>query len=238
MSESGGDAGMSSTPGTFDGGVEASVESGFESAETTDSELFTDKSYQELYDPGYDHSEFETELLDFHYDFFERGDPDDKSYESYKPDTEIHYNKDGEPVDVEIITDEEFRIDEVDYLETGRWKIDWDTRAKNAREHGFDASEPVTDEVLMPGLIIARYGSEFGQNGTDKGTEHSKLSLPYDPKSQEYHEYRVISPVSCKKGIVAENFGKEGKGTQYYFLKSFVEMSDPKNPNRTLEKIK
>lgn len=239
MADAGDGSGYSS--GTTDAGVGTSsegmdvsaesLETGLESTETSNTELVSNEGEQELYDPGYDASEYETELLDFSYE------ADDPS--SYIPDSEPHYNEDGEPVDdVPVVTDESFIVPSDNYNETGEWTIDWSSNAKNADAEGFDKDAPITNEVLPPDTIITRYGSERGRFGTDKGTEYSELSLPYDPKSQEYHEYRVIEPVSCKKGTVAENFGQKGKGTQYVFSDTFKEMSNPNNPNRTMERIK
>lgn len=124
------------------------------------------------------------------------------------------------------------------YNDTGEWTVDWTSNAENADPEGFDKDMPITTETLPPDIIITRYGSERGRYGTDKGTDYSELSLPYDPKSQEYHEYRVIEPISCKKGTVAKNFGQKGQGTQYVFTDTFSEMSNPNNPNRTMERIK
>ena len=39
-------------------------------------------------------------------------------------------------------------------------------------------------------------------------------------------------------GTVAENFGQKGKGTQYSFTDTFKDMSNPNNPDRTMERIK
>ena len=224
------DAGVGTSSDGMDASAE-SLETGLEGDETINTELFSNESEQELYDPGYDASEYETELLDFSYE------ADDPS--SYIPDSGPHYNEDGEPVDdVPVVTDGSFIVPSDNYNETGEWTIDWSSNAKNADPEGFDKDAPITSEILPPDTIIARYGSERGRFGTDKGSDYSELSLPYDPKSQEYHEYRVIQPVSCKKGTVAENFGQKGKGTQYVFTDTFKEMSNPNNPNRTMERIK
>lgn len=230
FSSGGFDAGTSTSADGMDATAE-SMETVLEGNETSDTELVSNESEQELYDPGYDASEYETELLDFSYE------ADDPS--SYEPESESHYNEDGEPVDdVPVVADESFIVPSDNYNEIGEWTIDWSSNAKNADAEGFDKDAPITNEVLPPDTIITRYGSERGRFGTDKGTEYSELSLPYDPKSQEYHEYRVIEPVSCKKGTVAENFGQKGKGTQYVFSDTFKEMSNPNNPNRTMERIK
>lgn len=239
MADAGDGSGSSSAPlegdmGSSSEGTESTVEATettIEGSEDGDTELYFDEGEQELYDPGYDASEYETELMDFSYE------ADDPS--SYEADTDVHYNEDGEPVeDVPIVADESFIVRGDNYNETGEWTIDWSSNAENADPEGFDKDMPITTETLPPDTIITRYGSERGRYGTDKGTDYSELSLPYDPKSQEYHEYRVIEPVSCKKGTVARNFGQKGQGTQYVFNDTFSEMSDPSNPNRTMERIK
>lgn len=232
------DAGVASSPsvseGAFDGGMDSSAESsetGYDGTETVESELSTDESNQELYASDYNASEYETELLDFSY---ESNEP-----LSYKADSEVHYNEDGDPVsDTPVVADDSFLVESENYNETGEKTIDWSSSAENADSEGFDKDMPVTNEILLPDTIISRYGSERGRFGTDKGTDYSELSLPYDPKSQEYHEYRVIEPVSCKKGTAAKNFGQKGGGKQYIFSDTFSEMSDPNNPNRTMERIK
>lgn len=66
------DAGDGASTATgFDAGGEASaeaVESGTEGFETSESELCTNEAEQELYDPGYDPSEYEQELTDYSYE--------------------------------------------------------------------------------------------------------------------------------------------------------------------------
>ena len=199
-------------------GMDASAESfdtALDGGETSETELYTDSGEQELYDPGYDANEYETELMDFSYE-----DDDPSTYEA---DTETHYNEDGDPVDdIPDVADESFILRGDNYNDTGEWTIDWTSNAENADPEGFDKDMPITTETLPPDTIITRYGSERGRYGTDKGTDYSELSLPYDPKSQEYHEYRVIEPVSCKKGTVAKKFRSKRSGNaicvyRYFF---------------------
>ena len=234
MPDAGTASGSPVSEGSLDGGTDSSVESsetGFDGTETVDSELNADESNQELFDTNYDASEYETELMDFSY---EASDPS-----SYEADSDVHYNEDGDPVgDVPIVVDDSFLVEGDNYSETGEKNIDWSSNAENADPEGFDKDMPITNETLPPETIISRYGSERGRFGTDKGTDYSELSLPYDPKSQEYHEYRVIEPVSCRKGTVAKNFGQKGGGNQYVFSETFLEMSNPNNPNRTMERIR
>ena len=77
---------------------------------------------------------------------------------------------------------------------------------------------------LSKGSIVVRYGSERGSFVTDLGTSYSKLSLPYDKDSIEYHEYRVNTEISCLKGTVAPAFGEEGGGIQYMTNESISEL--------------
>lgn len=220
--------------GGFEGSAESSAESmetSFDSSETFDSELCVSEGEQEIYNPGYDQSDYEAELMDFSCEA--------KEPSFYEADTQVHYNESGEPVgDVPVVVDESYIVRAENYNETGEWEIDWKSNAENSDPEGFDKDMPIETVTLPPDTIIVRYGSERGRYATDKGTDYSELSLPYDPKSQEYHEYRVIDPVSCKKGTVAKNFGQKGHGTQYVFSDTFAEMADQKNPNRTLERIR
>jgi len=212
---------------------DGSMENGVEGTETGETELYSDDCEQELYSLEYDSSEYESELLTYEF-------TDEKGQEYlYEEDSSLRFNEDGDPVDdVPVVADESFIVRGENYAETGEWSIDWSSKAENADDEGFNKDMPVTVETLQPDTVISRYGSERGRYGTDKGTEYSELSLPYDPKSQEYHEYRVIEPVSCKKGTAAKNFGQKGGGTQYVFTDTFSEMSDPSNPNRTMERIR
>lgn len=229
--ESGGTS-MGSSAGEADSAaesMESTVETSIEGSEDGDTDLYSDEGEQELYTSEYDASEIE-------FDGFLYGS--DKS-SSYEADMKGLFNEDGEPVDdVPIVADESFIVRDENYNETGEWRIDWESNAQNADSEGFDKDSPITTETLPADTVIARYGSERGRYGTDKGTDYSDLSMPYDPKSQEYHEYRVIEPVSCRKGTVGKNFGQNGQGTQYVFTDSFAEMSNPNNPNRTMERIK
>lgn len=232
----GGDTGGNGPQGGNGESSGESFESGFENGENENTELFTDESETELYDPGYDPHEYEEELLT-NVDFIKN----DKGEETVVfSKAESHVNKDGELVpDAPIVKDEKYIKFSDNYNETGEWSIDWDAYAKNSDGEGFDKTQEInTDATLEPGKVIARYGSDFGSNATEVGTDYSKLSMPYDESSQEYHEYQVIKPVTCKSGKAAPNFGDDGGGQQYHFSQSFAEMSNPNNPNRTMIKIR
>lgn len=137
-------------------GMDASAESfdtALDGGETSETELYTDSGEQELYDPGYDANEYETELMDFSYE-----DDDPSTYEA---DTETHYNEDGDPVDdIPDVADESFILRGDNYNDTGEWTIDWTSNAENADPEGFDKDMPITTETLPPDTIITRYGSE------------------------------------------------------------------------------
>lgn len=218
------DAGDGAASSDFDAGEEStaeSMESTSEGYETSETELCSNESEQELYDPGYDPSEYEQELTDF-------------SYESYNPDTYSketetpQYNDKGEPVeDVPVYRDGEYlNYNDPAYLETGKHQVNW------PEGDGFDGES--TETILTENTIVARYGSEHGRYATDVGTPPTELSLPYDTDTQEYHEYRVCSDVTCRSGKASSAFDVEGGGKQYAFGKSFAEMVS----DGTMERIK
>lgn len=93
---------------------------------------------------------------------------------------------------------------------------DYEGQAPN---NGFKESpeelEKSGNYTLSKGTTVVRYGSERGSFVTDPGTPYSKLSLPYDENSVEYHEYTVNCDIACTKGTVAPAFGQEGGGVQY-----------------------
>ncbi len=215
--------GASSATG-FDAGGESgaeSTESALEGYETTTTELYTNEAEQELYDPGYDPSEYEQELTDFSY---EASDP-----ETYTKETETpKYNDKGEPVgDVPLYRDSEFLdFNNSDYIETGKHCVNW------PEGNGFEGE--ATETVLPKNTTVARYGSEHGHFATDVGTNPSEISVPYDTDTQEYHEYRVCTEVTCMSGKAKSSFGVEGGGKQYAFSKSFAQMVS----DGTMERVK
>ena len=212
-SSTGFDAGEDSDTDVIDGNLEDN--------ETTETELYSYESEEELYDPGYDPAEYEEELTDFSYEA--------KSPETYTKEAEEPLlNDKGEPVEeVPLYRDGDYLdYDDPEYLETGVHKANW------PEGDGFEGES--TETVLTENTVIARYGSEHGHFGTAVGTKPTELSLPYDTDTQEYHEYRVCSDVSCRSGKASAAFDVEGGGTQYTFSKSFAEMVN----DGTLERIK
>lgn len=207
----------------FDGGVEntdSSIET-TDAPETGSSELYVDEAQMELYPQGVDKAEYE-EIMSTTYVMDDKG-----NWIEQKLDLGTVQNIDGKQVEsTPLVFDDSFKAYRSHYNETGQYGIAWDRyKSSDAQENtGFDTSKPISDVVLPEGFIIARYGGDNGINATDKGTPYDRLSLPYDEKSMEYHEYRVCSPVVCKKGTAAGNFGESGGGTQYQFERSFSDM--------------
>lgn len=135
-------------------------------------------------------------------------------------------NSNGEPVgDCPNVAESYYLKESEAYYETGlRDTVDWKSFAVNSDESGFDKDYPVTTETLQPGDVIVRYGSERGRYATLPGTDFSELSLPYDPNTIEYHEYRVVKPISCESGKAAKNFDQKGLGQQQLFADTFSDM--------------
>lgn len=202
-------------------GFDADSESGAEVYEDGDTELYVDEGEEELYDPGYDHNEYEEELMDFSY---EAKDPASYSKENEAP----KLNDKGEPVeDVPLYKDGNYlNYEHPDYVENGIHHANW------PEGDGFEGE--TTETVLPENTVIARYGSENGRFGTDVGTNPEGLSLPYDTDTQEYHEYAVCGEVSCISGKASPAFDEKGGGNQYMFSKSFSEMVN----DGTLKRLK
>lgn len=217
------DGGGSISAGADTGGENAaeSMESTSEGFETAETELCSNEAEQELYDPGYDPSEYEQELMDFSYEA--------KNPELYaKQDADSARNDKGETVDdVPLYRDGQYLdYNDPEYLSTGKHHANWPDG------EGYEGNPA---EVVLPtNTIIARYGSEHGHYATDVGTTPAELSLPYDTDTQEYHEYRICSDVACRSGKISPAFDMPGGGTQYTFGKSFAEMIN----DGTIVKIK
>ena len=106
--------------------------------------------------------------------------------------------------------------------------IRWGYSNEYADENGFDTRFPVDkDYILKPGEKIIRYGSPNGKFTAVYGTSYDEISLPYKVESIEYHEYIVTKAFNVKvivaKGIVAEDHGRKGQGTQYMHRQSISE---------------
>lgn len=204
MTDAGDYSGGDSARDDSDIGIEAAAESS--AAET---ELYSVEESGELYDPGYDHSEYETELMDYSYEF----------REDFSPSTvKEPLNDKGQPVEEvpNYRSGEYLNYEHPDYITEGDHRAYWPDK------DGFE-SEP--DPVTLPeNTTFARYGNEYGRNATEVGTSPEKLSLPYDTDTMEYHEYRVVSPVECLCGKAKACFDVEGGGTQYKFEENMAKM--------------
>ena len=212
--EGGASGGMDAdTSDAADSGMEAA-----ESSETTDAELYSDEVSDELYDPGYDPHEYEAELMDFSY---EKNEGKTETQETEK------YNSAGEKISGEReMSSPEFAQKGENYYEDGLHEkdtADWKSFAENSDENGFEKGS-VETATMEKGAVFSRYGNEMGRFATEPGTEYEKLSLPYDEKTCEYAEYRVVSSFECKKGTIAANFEQSGQGTQYMFKDNIAQM--------------
>ena len=70
-------------------------------------------------------------------------------------------------------------------------------------------------EVLPPGTLIDRFGSDDGNFFSPVGTSYSKRALPYVCLQQAYTVYRVISPLPVWVGHTAPWFDQPGDATQF-----------------------
>ena len=110
-----GDTSGSSDAGTDNAGTSAAGDAGSETTDTTDisepteseppaeAELYSEPAEDELYDPGYDHSEYEDELLD---NSFSDDDTEDETYDrGYDPneyaDELLDFSYENEPQETE-----------------------------------------------------------------------------------------------------------------------------------------
>lgn len=68
--------------------------------------------------------------------------------------------------------------------------------------------------ILPPGTIIDRYGSEFGDFFSPRGTPINMRALDYNP-SRPANAYEVLKSLPVQKSTIAPAFGKIGLGIQY-----------------------
>ncbi|TID15996.1 hypothetical protein E6O75_ATG09054 [Venturia nashicola] len=92
---------------------------------------------------------------------------------------------------------------------------------------GFQLSasgQPIkADMELEPGLLLDRFGSEYGLFLGAAGAPYSERSLPpsnlnampNDPYPFNYHRYEVAKPFLVIAGPIAGAFGQQGLGTQF-----------------------
>lgn len=78
---------------------------------------------------------------------------------------------------------------------------------------------------LKVGMLLDRYGSEFGRYMSPKGASWTTRSLPkYSaPGKVPYHVYEVVTPFKVKAGKAAPWFGEKGGCLQFELEKSVAE---------------
>ena len=78
---------------------------------------------------------------------------------------------------------------------------------------GFSAAP--TAEVLPPGTLIDRFGSDGGSFFSPAGAGYSKRALPYVCQQQAYSVFRVAAPLPVWVGHAAPWFDQQGGATQF-----------------------
>ncbi|KAI0291857.1 hypothetical protein BC826DRAFT_1021296 [Russula brevipes] len=95
-------------------------------------------------------------------------------------------------------------------------------------DNGFQLDiygKPIEGQEKLPvGLLLDRFGSEFGTFLAPADSPYSQRSLPPQnldtPETSptypyNYHIYKVIQPFVVSSGTIAPWFGQPGQGTQY-----------------------
>ena len=78
---------------------------------------------------------------------------------------------------------------------------------------GFSAT-PVP-EILPPGTLVDRFGSDYGSFFSPAGAAYGKRALPYVCRHQAYTIYRVAAPLPVWVGRAAPWFDQQGGATQF-----------------------
>lgn len=78
---------------------------------------------------------------------------------------------------------------------------------------GF-AAAPVP-EVLPPGTLLDRFGSDYGNFFSPAGAPYDKRALPYVCLQQAYTVFRVTAPLPVWAGRAAPWFDQPGGATQF-----------------------
>ena len=78
---------------------------------------------------------------------------------------------------------------------------------------GF-AAAPVP-EILPPGTLLDRFGSDYGTFFSPAGAPYGKRALPYVCLQQAYTVYRVRAPLPVWVGRAAPWFDQAGGATQF-----------------------
>ena len=81
------------------------------------------------------------------------------------------------------------------------------------KNNGFLKKE--SNEYLMPGDKISRYGSENGKYFSPTNTPLMMRALPPNTNIEFFSTYKVLKPFMVKSGTIAPAFGKMGYGKQY-----------------------
>ena len=71
-------------------------------------------------------------------------------------------------------------------------------------------------EVLEPGTLIDRYGSEYGSYFSPYQTPIDMRALP-PSNNMQYNAYKVVKYINVKSSIIAPAYYKMGYGIQYHF---------------------
>jgi RHS repeat-associated protein len=71
-----------------------------------------------------------------------------------------------------------------------------------------------TNEYLMPGQVVDRYGSDRGYYLSDPDTPAPMRALPPN-NTGTYNQYQVLKPIPVQKSIIAPWFNQPGGGIQY-----------------------
>lgn len=104
--------------------------------------------------------------------------------------------------------------------------VDYERWLVSSDENGFDVTKTndkgqyIIEIELPVGTELIRYGSPEGRYTAPKGTKYEELSLPWDERTCEYHEYIVNEKnekVICivDMGSIAPGFEYKGGGIQY-----------------------
>lgn len=69
--------------------------------------------------------------------------------------------------------------------------------------------------VLEPGMLLDRYGCEWGNFLSPRGASFSARALPYVCETSPYFTYRVVKPVVVWTSKAAPWFDQKGGATQF-----------------------
>lgn len=79
--------------------------------------------------------------------------------------------------------------------------------------------------TLPKGMIISRYGKNYGRYVSPDGTTIEEIALAKDARIQnELHRFELAKDVECIKGVIAPWFGQAGGGIQCKFSKTIDQL--------------